>query len=249
LIPYPSYREALFLNFQGYQDAVSFLSDIAKAGVFPKSAEFLEDRVVAALEAYHSDTFPFSVSPAMIMMDCEAYDETQLQYECQICEDLATQYNAKIQRMKTTAEQDQLWEYRRTISMALTQMGGEKFSEDIVVPIAQLDTCIKALNDIAASHNVVIIGYGHLGDGNIHVNCLKMTLSDSEWQAVKAKVIEKVLRLAVSLGGSITGEHGVGLSKKEHMNLMFTEKDLHVHRDLKKVWDPSGILNPGKMIG
>ena len=131
--------------------------------------------------------------------------------------------------------------------LRLKASGQKKYSEDIVVPIANVPEVIKRLETLNHPSGIEVLGYGHLGDGNIHVNILKMTASEEDWERFSPDVIEQVMAIALEYGGSISGEHGIGITKKQFMPLMFSNHDLHIMKQIKTIVDPLGILNPGKL--
>ena len=153
-----------------------------------------------------------------------------------------------VDKWKTDLDWDVLWDCRKNISPALTELGGMKRSEDVTVPPASIGEMMLFLGCLNDQSPLKIIGYGHLGDGNIHVNVLKMDLPDSEWESVSMDVMSQVVNEAIRLGGTITGEHGVGVSKKRFMSTQFDEKTLGLMRAIKHAFDPNRILGRGKIL-
>jgi glycolate oxidase len=120
--------------------------------------------------------------------------------------------------------------------------------EDTVVPRAALPKLIAGIKRIGLAYGFESICYGHAGDGNLHVNILKGNMSEEDWQHKLKKGIAEIFELTVSLGGTLSGEHGIGLVQKEYMHLKFSEVHLNLMRHIKQVFDPQGILNPGKIF-
>jgi glycolate oxidase len=120
--------------------------------------------------------------------------------------------------------------------------------EDTVVPRAELPKLIKGIKDIGDKFGFDSICYGHAGDGNLHVNIIKGNMSDDDWNNKLKNGIKEIFELTVSLGGTISGEHGIGLVQKEYMSIKYSEIHLNLMRGIKKVFDPNGILNPDKIF-
>jgi glycolate oxidase len=120
--------------------------------------------------------------------------------------------------------------------------------EDVGVPRAQLPALLRGIKEIAARHDVRIISFGHSGDGNVHVNVLKDEIADQRWEELVPVVTEEVYRLALSLGGTLTAEHGVGATRRQYLRLALEESQIEVMRRIREAFDPHRILNPGKIF-
>ena len=131
---------------------------------------------------------------------------------------------------------------------SLKHMSPINHMEDVVVPRAEIHVLLKGVKEIAARHAVRIVSFGHAGDGNVHVNVLKDTIPDERWAALVPKVTEETYRLALSLGGTITGEHGIGVTRRRYLPMALDNAQIELMRQIKRVFDPNGILNPGKIF-
>ncbi|HMU68474.1 MAG TPA: FAD-linked oxidase C-terminal domain-containing protein, partial [Chitinophagales bacterium] len=120
--------------------------------------------------------------------------------------------------------------------------------EDTVVPRAELPQLLAGVKEIGAKYGFQSVCYGHAGDGNLHVNILKGNMTDASWDNTLSIAITEIFQLVKQLGGTISGEHGIGLVQKPYMNIVFDEVHLNLFRKLRKVFDPNGILNPGKVV-
>ena len=120
--------------------------------------------------------------------------------------------------------------------------------EDVVVPRAEIPALLKGIKAIAAQEDVRIICFGHVGDGNVHVNVLKDDLSDERWEALVPALSEAIYRLALDLGGMITGEHGIGATRRKYLPMALCEAQIEVMRRIRAAFDPNHILNPGKIF-
>ena len=142
---------------------------------------------------------------------------------------------------------EELWKIRKNISPAVNAYTLTK-SDDVVVPRANLPKLIKGIKAIGKEFGFNTVCFGHLGDGNLHVNILKEDISEADWETKIPLGIGEIFKLTVSLGGTLSGEHGVGIAKRPYMAIAMSEVNLELMRGIKKVFDPKGILNPGKIF-
>ena len=136
---------------------------------------------------------------------------------------------------------------RRTIPLSVKSNSIYK-EEDTVVPRAELPKLIHGIKEIGSRYGFQSVCYGHAGDGNMHVNIIKGTMSDIDWNTKLKQGIREIFELTVSLGGTISGEHGIGSVQREYMSIKYPEVHLNIMRGIKAVFDPKGILNPGKIF-
>jgi glycolate oxidase len=147
----------------------------------------------------------------------------------------------------TAAQKEELWKIRKNISPAVNAYSLTK-AEDVVVPRANLPKLIVGIKEIGKRYGFNSVCYGHLGDGNLHINVLKEQISDEDWNTKIMDGIGEIFQLAVQLGGTLSGEHGIGIAKKPYMAIAMRSANLAVMRGIKKAFDPNGILNPGKIF-
>ena len=148
---------------------------------------------------------------------------------------------------ETSAQKEELWKLRENISPAVNSLCLTR-AEDVVVPRANLPKLIVGIKEIGKKYGFNSVCFGHLGDGNLHVNILKEQMSDEAWNTTVVDGIGEIFKLTVSLGGTLSGEHGVGIAKKPYMPIAMKETNLALMRGIKNVFDPNGILNPGKIF-
>ena len=160
-------------------------------------------------------------------------------------EELVTRGGAtRVTRAETDVEREQIWKARRAISPALYTIKPKKVNEDIVVPRSKIPDILRAINGIASRHDLLIVNFGHAGDGNIHTNIMI-----DETEAERAEIaVKELFEAALRLGGSISGEHGIGLSKARYLPMELGADALGVMKKIKSTFDPNNILNPGKIF-
>ena len=171
-----------------------------------------------------------------LYVDCENIQEVVSQFEC-----------GEITLADNESHKDMLWKLRRSISEAVKSNSVYK-EEDTVVPRAELPKLIKGVKEIGKNYGFKSVCYGHAGDGNLHVNIIKGDMSDDKWNNELTKAIKEIFELTVSLGGTISGEHGIGYVQKDYIGIAFSEKEIELQKQIKSIFDPNNILNPGKIF-
>jgi glycolate oxidase len=148
---------------------------------------------------------------------------------------------------ETSAQKEELWKIRKNISPAVNAYSLTK-AEDVVAPRASLPELIVGIKAIGKKYGFNSVCYGHLGDGNLHINVMKEQISDEDWNSKINDGIGEIFKLTVALGGTLSGEHGIGIAKRPYMSIAMREANLVLMRGIKKAFDPKGILNPGKIF-
>jgi glycolate oxidase len=143
---------------------------------------------------------------------------------------------------------DRLWEARRKIIEALKHASPINHMEDVVVPRSEIPRLLRGIHDLAEKHGVRLICFGHAGDGNVHVNALKGEMTMERWQALVPTLSEELYRLTLSLGGTISGEHGIGATRRKYLPLALDAAQIEIQRRIRDVFDPNHILNPQKIF-
>jgi glycolate oxidase len=147
----------------------------------------------------------------------------------------------------TAAQKAELWKIRENIGHAVSALCLTR-AEDVVVPRGNLPALISGIKELGNQYGFNSLCFGHLGDGNVHINILKEQMSDEDWNTKVVDGIGEIFKLTVTLGGTLSGEHGIGIAKKPYMSIAMGEANLTLMRGIKKVFDPNGILNPGKIF-
>jgi glycolate oxidase len=246
LLPLPEAKHTLTASFASMVDAARTVSEVTRKGVIPTTLEFLDGASIRAVERHEKVGLPVEAE-AFLLVEVDGDAGTldgplnRVQAICRSNGALAV----AVAREK--GEQEKLWRARRAVSPALREVSPFKMNEDIVVPRSRIPDMIERIQAIAASRGVPIVNFGHAGDGNIHVNV--MAGPDGEADVPKMKrAVDDVFAAAVALGGRISGEHGIGLSKQPYIGLNLDAPTLALSRLLKKTLDPNNILNPGKIF-
>ena len=249
LLPLPQVQIDLLVPFDDFQAAADTVSDIIAHRIVPSAIEFMEQDSVLAVERLLGKEVPHDDAKAHLLIQLDGSREQAVDADMEMVGELCLEHGARdVLVAKDQRTRDRLWEARRMIIEALNHESPINHMEDVVVPRAELPKLLRRIKEIAAQHAVRIICFGHVGDGNVHVNVLKDDLSDERWQAIVPAVTETLYRFTLSLGGMITGEHGVGATRRRYLPMALGEAQIEVMRGIKAVFDPNHILNPGKIF-
>jgi glycolate oxidase len=248
LIPLPRYKRLILVSFSDLEKAADSVSAIFRAGVTPSALEIMERSAVKAAEERQNKKFPNSDAEAHLFIEIDGNTHEQLEKEMDI---IAAELD-KFQPLDMILADDEqkirdVWQLRRGIGEAVKSISPYK-EEDTVVPRAKIGKLIKGVKEISARYGITSICYGHAGDGNIHVNILKDKLDDISWEKHLDDAIREIFNLTVLLGGTISGEHGIGFSQKNYLPIAVGKTEIALMKKIKEVFDPENILNPGKIF-
>lgn len=250
LIPLPKNDLLMLVPFRNAENACAAVSAIFMAGYTPSAMEFMErdalewvmrfvDNSVSAIEEDIQAHLLIEVDGNdmdVLMKDMEGISEIVMQFDC-----------GDILFADDARQKAELWKLRRRVGEAVKSHSIYK-EEDTVVPRAELPVLLKGVKDIGKKYGFHSVCYGHAGDGNLHVNIIKGELSDEQWNgSLKLGIIE-IFELVRSLGGTISGEHGIGLVQKEYLPIVFDAMQMRLMRQIKNIFDPNNILNAGKIF-
>ncbi|MGV8017736.1 MAG: FAD-binding oxidoreductase [Ignavibacteria bacterium] len=244
----PEFKKLLLIAFNSVNDCISSVSEIYSRGVNPAALEFLEKAAIKAAESQLSKVFPNSEAEAQLLIEIDGNDEEQLNSEVEKIAETVEKFNPlDIILAEDRSKMEELWALRRSVGEAVKSISTYK-EEDTVVPRAKMPELLEGVREITGKYGIRAICYGHAGDGNLHVNILKDNLSDEFWNDNIKTAVKEIFELTVSLGGTISGEHGIGYSQKEYLSIALSEEEINLSKKIKKVFDPNGILNPGKIF-
>ena len=252
---FPQKNVLLLIPFITNEEACKAIAAIFTAGLTPSGMEFFEReaamKTIDYVEKIYASkvTTPFPESmDAYLLCELDGNDEEVLMRDAERVMNVVENFQAgEILFAETSAQKEELWKIRKNISPAVNAYSLTK-SEDVVVPRANLPKLITGIKEIGKQYGFNSVCFGHLGDGNLHVNVLKEQISDDDWNTKIVDGIGEIFKLSVSLGGTLSGEHGIGIAKRPYMPIAMKEMNLELMRGIKKVFDPQGILNPGKIF-
>lgn len=249
LIPLPKYNLLMLASFHSSEKACEAVAEIFKAGITPSAIEFMERDAIDYTLHYTGINFPVADwVQAHLLIEVDGNYLESLYQDCEIIQTvLESKEVGECLFAESDAEKAKLWSIRRKVGEAVKSFSVYK-EEDTVVPRASLPELLKNVKEIGKKYGFHSVCYGHAGDGNLHVNILKNNMSDEDWNNNLPKGIKEIFLVCKKLGGTISGEHGIGLVQKPYMEIMFDNIHLDLMRGIKKVFDPNGILNPGKIF-
>jgi glycolate oxidase len=248
LLPLPRHKRTLLAPFDSLDKAATALTQIFMARIIPSAAEFIEKAAIKAAEEKLKKKFPHSDAEALLLFEIDGDREDVLDEQAERIGEICVEHDAvDVFVAENPEKQAEMWQMRRNIGEAVKDIGIYK-EEDTVVPRARLPELVKKISAISKKYGILTISYGHAGDGNIHVNIIKKDISDDDWKNKLPHVIEELFREVVIMGGSISGEHGIGWVQKDYLPLALSDVELELMRQIKRVFDPKGILNPGKLL-
>jgi len=246
LIPPPEKVETIMAFFGSIKNAADTVSAIVAAKIVPRALEFVDEECIRAVGQYTG----FSVSEgteALLLIEVDGSAETASRDALRIMSICDDNEAFDVKKAETDEEIDELWSVRRTISPALYAISKGKMNEDICVPRSNLTRMLDEIGKISEKYGLTIANFGHAGDGNIHVNILLDPAVPEEVERGEAAV-EEIFRKTVELDGTLSGEHGIGNTKSKYLGIEIEPEQLELMRGMKALFDPNGILNPGKIF-
>jgi glycolate oxidase len=249
LIPYPQQNIVLLVPFRDEEEAAAAVSEIFRTGIVPSGMEFMEREAIEWSARYLNIAIDLPEDiRAHLLIELDGQELDQLYKEAEDVYGVLEKYDiGEILLADTAAQKDELWKIRRNIGNSVRYNSVYK-EEDTVVPRAELPTLLKGVKEIGRRYGFQSVCYGHAGDGNLHINIIRGDLPDEMWHHGLQEPISELFRLCVSLGGTISGEHGIGLVQRPYIGIALGEVQLNLMRGIKKVFDPKGIMNPGKIF-
>jgi len=245
-IPLPEARQTLMVVFRKVEDAALAVSNIISAKIIPSILEFMDNAAIRCVEDYLHLGLPTDAG-ALLLIEVDGDREVLPKYIQKIDQITKALDRYEMKVAENEKETEALWKARKALSPATYRLNPTKVNEDITVPRDQIATFIKEANRIAERGRLKMVNFGHAGDGNIHVTL--MIDGKNEDERKRAEVaIEEIFKLTLRLGGTLSGEHGVGLTKAAYIDLELSPATIDVMKRIKKVLDPNNILNPGKIF-
>ncbi len=246
LIPKPKMTKTAMGVFDSVNSAMEAVYKTMASGVTPVAMEFLDNLTIRAVEQTFHKGLPVDAG-AILVTDVDGNLEDDLNFQLAQIQKVFEQNGCSEFRIaKNDTEAADLWFARRNASPALSVYGSKKLNEDVTVPRAVLPELLEKFYAIADKYDIKIPCFGHTGDGNVHTNVM-VDGSDPEQVKIAYKAIEEVFQATVDLGGTLSGEHGIGLAKAPYMKMAFTPEEMQLFQDIKQAFDPNNILNPIKM--
>ncbi|MBM7855033.1 glycolate oxidase [Desulfohalotomaculum tongense] len=245
LIPAPEARASMLATFDRLEDAGNAIKGIIANKVIPATLEIMDQATIRTVENFAQVGLPTDVR-AILLIEVDGIPEV-VEKEAEKVVNVVKENNGKIKKAKDDKERESLWAARRAALPALAQLKPTTVLEDATVPRSKITEMLVAIEKIAAKYDLNIGTFGHAGDGNLHPTILTDARDKEEMERVH-KAVDEIFKKALELGGTLSGEHGIGMAKSHFLSWELGQSGMDVVRKIKKALDPEGILNPGKMV-
>lgn len=248
LIPAPKVTWDILMPFETLESAIDGVFAILSNRVIPAALEFMEKDVIRLVTHYVQEVMPAAEAGAQLLIQLDGNTEDQILADLQTIV-AATEINEdRVFIAQTTQQKDRLWKTRRSIRESIQAESPVFLADDCVVPRSKIPRFVKQLKNYFNGRGLRSFMFGHAGDGNVHINVLKDSITDAEWIAIVPEIKREMYRIALSFGGTITGEHGIGFVRRNYLSLALSPEEIELSRRIKKAFDPCMILNPDKIF-
>jgi glycolate oxidase len=245
VLPLPEGVITLLAIFDNLESSGESVSKIISSKIIPRTLEFMDHETIRAVENFKPAGLPDDVE-AVLLIELDGHPAT-ITKEAERIVDICWNLGGKVEMAEDEDARDSLWAARRAVSPALYHINPTKINEDIVVPRNMIPEMLKRLKKLSQESGIKIVNFGHAGDGNIHVNIMVDRNNKEEYKKGMG-LVEQIFKDTLSLGGTISGEHGIGLTKASYIGMEISRTELEIMESIKKVFDPKRILNPGKIF-
>ncbi|MBN2403833.1 MAG: FAD-binding protein [Spirochaetes bacterium] len=247
LIPAPPAVIDLLIPFDSIDKALNIVPLLLQNRIIPSTIEFMEEDAIKLVKEFLKEEIPFGNAGAHLLIQIDGDSEDDLMKDLDRLNNLInTKY--EIIAANTKIQKERLWKTRRSIRESIKNASSIFFGEDTVVPRSKVPVFIKDIKTYLNTESLRSIIYGHAGDGNVHINILKGDMNIEKWNKLVPKIKKYIFKKAIFYGGTLTGEHGIGLTKKNYLNLAVSKEGIELSKRIKAAFDPNSILNPGKIF-
>jgi len=244
LLPIPRHRATLMAAFPAVEALAEAVSRAIALGAVPARLEFLDPACVDAVEDYLGMGLPRG--HALLLVETDGDEAELVQEELSLLEETAKAHGAEVRKAQDEQEAEALWRARRAVSPALGRIRPKRVNEDIAVPRSALPEVVREIRALGEAYGLIVVQFGHIGDGNLHPNILFDPRRESEERVWE--LAHEIARVALRHGGVLSGEHGIGLMKRKFMAEAVDGETLEAFRQVKAALDPGGLFNPGKLL-
>jgi glycolate oxidase len=250
LLPLPKANVDLLVLFKTPEEAIAAVSRVLSSGAMPTAIEFMDQSAFTTSCQYLNETIPYHQAGAMLLITVDGMDSVQVEREYEEVGEVCLAAGAiEVYVADNYTTSERIWKVRRNIAEAFKVFSPHQSLEDIVVPTAQIAKMVSGLIDLSKKWGCPIPCYGHAGDGNLHATpVMNPEWTLEEWHGKVPQILTDMYKLTKDLGGTISGEHGIGHKRKKYMPLVVDEAYLGMARSIKRALDPNNVLNPGKIF-
>ncbi len=243
----PAFVRTARADFDALEDASRTVNAILDAGIVPATLEMMDETAIACIEEAMGLGLPLDIE-ALLIIETDGSDDRAVAREIETAARICRENGARqVMVAATEEERGQLWRARRSVSPSLARKAPNKLGEDITVPRSAIPEAVRRIKAISADYGLPVVVFGHAGDGNLHPNILFDKRNEAEWETVE-RMVSEIFRVALDLGGTLSGEHGVGTLKKPYLEEAIGPVAFNTMRLIKGALDPQAIMNPGKVL-
>ncbi|MFA6471806.1 MAG: FAD-linked oxidase C-terminal domain-containing protein [Candidatus Latescibacterota bacterium] len=246
LIPLPTGKRTILALFRTLIETVRASNAVLSCGVEPAVLEFMDRSCIDAVRDYAGVDIPEETA-ALLLIELDGDDEYLAAAEAKVMSLLKSRHPVELKSAQNADERNALWKLRKSTSPAIALIGPLKFNEDICVPLSRIPEMCAFVEELGKRHNVRVVSFGHSGDGNLHINFMTDRKRPQEVARVKL-AIEELFREAVRVGGTLSGEHGIGMMKRPYLKIALNKATIEFEKKVKQALDPSNVFNPGKIF-
>ena len=244
ILPEPEDIITLLVSFDDLRASGEAVSRVTSEGIMPRTLEFMDRDAIAAVEEFRPSGLGHAEALLIIELDG---DHRAVQRQSERVVELCRGLGGDVSVAEDTRDRERLWESRRAVPSAINRVSPTKINEDIVVPRSEIPGMLTYLRSLSERSGIRIISFGHAGDGNIHVNIMVDEEDREEYERGHG-LVKDIFTETLRLGGTISGEHGVGLTKADYINMEIGHREMDLMRGIKRLFDNGNILNPGKVF-
>ena len=246
LLPMPAAKKTLLAIYPRLEDAAKTVTRIIVSKIIPTALEFMDHFAIACVEDFLKIGLPVDAD-AVLLLEIDG-DHDGVDKDALLIQDICIQSGAsRVEIAKDKESEENLWMARRAISPSLLRINPTKINEDITVPRSKIPDILRKLHDIGKKLELQIANFGHAGDGNIHVNIMIDKRKEEEVNKAN-KAVQEIFQATLDLGGTLSGEHGIGITKAPYLKMELGDLGIAIMKKIKRVFDPNNILNPGKVF-
>ena len=248
-LPLPRERIDLIVPFDKLEGITQVVQQILSRKIIPTNIEYVDQATLKACQKYLQKELPFKEADSHLLIGIDGDKAEELERICQIVGEICLDGGASdVLIAKDRLERERLWKIRQSMRDALISLSPIMAEEDIVVPRNRMIALLKQVKEIMSKYSLCAACFGHLGDGNVHINILRKEMDTEEWEEKISLALLDLFNFAVASGGKISGEHGIGLVKKKYLSLGLSSSELRLMKGIKRLFDPKNVLNPGKIF-
>ena len=248
LIPAPAITKDLLVPFDSLEQAIDAVTRILESRIVPAAIEFMEENAIQLVSKHLERNIAFPEAGAHLLIQLDGDSEETIFSGLEAVAKALQVDHENIFVAETSTQQERLWRARRSIREALSVESPVFLAEDCVVPRSRIPEFLKSLKIYLAGQNLDSVMFGHAGDGNVHIDILKGAMDYDTWKQMLPGLKKEIYRRAIALGGTITGEHGIGYLRKDYLQMALNPAEIELSKKIKSVFDPNSILNPGKIF-